>query len=63
MTILPVNCDERYTGYENQLTPVKLHNAHSSIDIRVIRFREKTCVRQMRRGYIVVVEGPMEETT
>jgi hypothetical protein len=40
---------------------------HSSFDISVIRFREKmeyiACVRQMRRGYITVVEGPTEETT
>jgi hypothetical protein len=67
MTILPVNCDERYPGYEKQLIPVTLQNMHSSLDIRVIRFREKmeyvACVRQMRRGYIAVVESPTEETT
>jgi hypothetical protein len=51
--------------YENQLLCVKLYNMHSSLNIRVIGFREKigyiACVRQMRNGYVVVVESLTEE--
>jgi hypothetical protein len=46
---------------ENQLICVKLYNMNFPLNIKVIRFREKigyiACVREMRSGYIAVVES------